>query len=155
MTYSNNLAISTLSAIETTARVALATLDAGVTARRYFDIAWGHYHNLFLGDAAVTRYETIGYRLGTGLVIVFALAMEGLDRLQAWVDEEVDSCIAEVEPGAEPEAIVIQPLNRVQVFGRLLRELIFDIYDAILFVVDTIQFVIPYVRGHFPHHPRA
>ena len=139
MSYSKLVTVSALSAIETVAKASLAALDAGVTTRKYADIAWTHYHEAFLGDAAIERYEAIGYTLGTGLVIVFAIALENLDRLQDWVDQTVED--AQSAPADfEPIADVAIPVRKV--FFRLIRSLVYDIFAPVQFIVEFVGDVV-------------
>ena len=157
MSYSKLVTVSTLSAIETVAKASLAALDAGVTTCQYADIAWAHYHEAFLGDAATERYEAIGYTLGTGLVIVFAIVLNGLDQLQGWVDqlqgwvdqtvEDAQSAPAEFEPIAD----VAIPVRKV--FFRLIRSLIYDIFAPVQpiveFVGDVVGLLTHFIRRGF------
>ena len=150
MSYSKLVTISTLSAIETVAKASLAALNAGVITRQYADIAWAHYHEAFLGDTATERYEAIGYTLGTGLVIVFAIALEGLDKLQTWVDQTVED--AQSAPADfEPIADVAIPVRKV--FFRLIRSLVYDIFapvqSIVEFVGDVVGLLTYFIRRGF------
>lgn len=148
MQYSKAITLTTLSAVGTFATCSLAALDAGVTARQYFDKAYAHYDRLFLGDEAVTRYETIGYAIGTALGITAVLFLNGVDALQAWVDATVEDAQGDEGDPADclPQAEVDIPAPVV--FVRLMKDLVYDIYSLFTFTGEAAEIACHYIRGH-------
>lgn len=139
MNYAKSLTFTACTAVSTFAQCGIVALDAGVTARRYWDSAYAHYDALFLGEAAVERYETLGYYIGTALGIAAVILLEGVDALQTWVDKTVEDAqaieVSEGDPGdCTPEPLVDIPVKVV--FTCLLKSLVYDIYRLFKFLGD-------------------
>ena len=148
MQYSKAITLTALSAVGTFATCSLATLDAGVTARRYFNTAYAEYDRLFLGDEAVDRYETIGYMLGTARGVAAVLFLNSIDALQDWVDATVEDAQGDEGDPADclPQSEIDIPAPVV--FVRLMKDLVYDIYSLFTFTGEAAEIACHYLRGH-------
>ena len=137
MTYDRTFTLAAISAVSTVAQCGLTAIRAGEITRGYAEIAWDRYHSLCLGDEAVDRYEHIGYVLGTWLGIAYTLIVTAYDKLDAAIEADVQSCLVGSVDG-EPETVVYTPLR--QVFIRLVKALVYDIYSLFLEVCNALIF---------------
>ena len=143
MNYDKAFTLTAISAVSTVAQCGLTAIRAGEITRVYAEIAWDSYHGWCLGKDAVARYEHIGYVIGTWLGVAYTLLIAAYNALDAAIDADVQSCLAETAAG-EPETIVDTPLRQVLI--RLVRTLTNDIYavsqgvrNAVIFAIDLAQ----------------